>query len=59
MCVMFFAGFPPQMVLVDELVFLAVLLLVLRYCMRVIRITQIYATLKSRPPKNKPRRKLF
>ena len=59
MCVMFFAGFPPQTVLVDELVFLAVLLLLLRYCMRVIRITQIYATLKSRPPKNKPRRKLF
>lgn len=56
---LFVAGFPAKMELFDQLIFLALVLAVLRYTFRVVRITMAYPNLPSRPPKSKPRRKLF
>lgn len=57
--VVFFFGFPEKMALPDELLFLALTLCVLRYSLRVVRIAIAFPDLPSRPPKTKPRRKLF
>lgn len=55
----FFFGFPEKMALVDELVLLAVVLLILRYMWRVIMICRVYKLLPHRPVENRTRRRLF
>ncbi len=52
-------GFPKQMAMFDQLLLLAVMVGLLRYSLRLVRIARAYPTLPSRPPEDKPRRKLF
>jgi hypothetical protein len=52
-------GFPGKMVLIDELVLLAIVLVLLRYMWRVITICRVYKLLPRRAPENKTRRRLF
>ena len=56
---LFFLGFPESMALVDELVLLALLLLVTRYMWRGILICHVYSILPSRPSQKRSRRRLF
>ena len=47
------------MVLVDQLVLIAIDLVLLRYMWRVITICRVYKMLPHREPENKTRRRLF
>ena len=46
-------GFPKQMALFDQLLLLAVMVGLLRYSIRLVRIARAYPTLPSRPPEDK------
>jgi hypothetical protein len=57
---LFIFGFPPKLVLMDELLILGILLALLRYKMRLVQIARAYPNLPHREPSQpKPRRKIF